>query len=70
MRSHSFTLCVSLPLFLQDEIKPTDGHEAQSGYEELYVCMSADTFDKIDAAISVIELLITSILVSQFLLRK
>ncbi|KAG7035824.1 bpb1 [Cucurbita argyrosperma subsp. argyrosperma] len=46
----------------KDEIKPTDGHEAQSGYEELYVCMSADTFDKIDAAISVIELLITSIL--------
>ncbi|KAG6605873.1 hypothetical protein SDJN03_03190, partial [Cucurbita argyrosperma subsp. sororia] len=49
-------------LLLPDEIKPTDGHEAQSGYEELYVCMSADTFDKIDAAISVIELLITSIL--------
>ncbi|XP_022943634.1 splicing factor 1-like isoform X1 [Cucurbita moschata] len=45
----------------KDEIKPTDVHETQNAYEELYVCMSADTFDKIDAAISVIELLITSI---------
>ncbi|XP_022153803.1 branchpoint-bridging protein isoform X2 [Momordica charantia] len=45
----------------KDEIKPTDGHETQNAYEELYVYMSADTFDKIDAAISVIELLITSI---------
>ncbi|XP_038901345.1 branchpoint-bridging protein isoform X2 [Benincasa hispida] len=45
----------------KDEIKPTDVHGIQNVYEELYVYMSADTFDKIDAAISVIELLITSI---------
>lgn len=45
----------------KDEIKPTDVHGIQNTYEELYVYMSADTFDKIDAAISVIELLITSI---------
>ncbi|CAK9314126.1 unnamed protein product [Citrullus colocynthis] len=45
----------------KDEIKPTDVHRIHNAYEELYVYMSADTFDKIDAAISVIELLITSI---------
>ncbi|KAJ7955397.1 branchpoint-bridging protein isoform X1 [Quillaja saponaria] len=33
----------------------------QSSYEELYVHISADTFEKVDAAVSIIELLITSI---------
>lgn len=66
--TYCFTLCFPHPPFLlQDEIKPTDGHETQSAYERLYVYMSADTFDKIDAAISVMELLITSISVSQLL---
>ncbi|PON65186.1 Polyribonucleotide nucleotidyltransferase [Parasponia andersonii] len=43
------------------EIKPSDGNKLLHAYEELYVNTSADTFEKVDAAVSVIELLITSV---------
>ncbi|XP_048327687.2 SH3 domain-containing protein C23A1.17 isoform X1 [Ziziphus jujuba] len=43
------------------EIKSSDGNKVHGAYEELYVHISAETFEKIDAAVSVIELLITSI---------
>ncbi|XP_021821408.1 splicing factor 1 isoform X1 [Prunus avium] len=43
------------------EIKPSDGSEVQGGYEKLYVHISADTFEKVDAAVAVLELLVTSV---------
>ncbi|XP_024024464.1 splicing factor 1 isoform X1 [Morus notabilis] len=43
------------------EIKPSDGNQIHSPYEDLYVHISADIFEKVDAAVSVIELLITSV---------
>lgn len=49
---------------MQIEIKSSDGSEIQGAYEELYVHISADTFEKVDAAVSVIELLVTSVSVS------
>ncbi|KAM1802747.1 hypothetical protein ACFX16_029010 [Malus domestica] len=39
------------------EIKSSDGTEIQGEYENLYVHISADTFEKVDAAVAVIELL-------------
>ncbi|XP_058787166.1 branchpoint-bridging protein-like [Vicia villosa] len=41
------------------EIKP--GTDVQCSYEEMHVNISADSFDKVDAAISIIELLISSV---------
>ncbi|KAK7317160.1 hypothetical protein RJT34_01151 [Clitoria ternatea] len=41
------------------EIKP--GTDIQCGYKEMHVNISADSFDKVDAATSIIELLITSV---------
>ncbi|VVA23268.1 PREDICTED: splicing factor [Prunus dulcis] len=35
--------------------------EVQGGYEKLYVHISADTFEKVDAAVAVLELLVTSV---------
>jgi len=46
----------------QGEIKP--GTDVQCGYQEMHVNISADSFDKVDAAISIIELLISSVTVS------
>lgn len=46
----------------QSEIKP--GINVQCSYEEMHVNISADSFDKVDAAISIIELLISSVTVS------
>ncbi|XP_048424953.1 LOW QUALITY PROTEIN: branchpoint-bridging protein-like [Pyrus x bretschneideri] len=43
------------------EIKPSDGSEIHGEYENLYVHISADTFEKVDAAVAVIELLVTSV---------
>ncbi|KAL6203801.1 hypothetical protein ACLB2K_027500 [Fragaria x ananassa] len=43
------------------EIKQYAGSEIQAEYEKLYVHVSADTFEKVDAAVAVIELLITSV---------
>ncbi|XP_024161172.1 splicing factor 1 [Rosa chinensis] len=43
------------------EIKQYAGSEIQAEYEKLYVHVSADTFEKVDAAVAVIELLVTSV---------
>ncbi|XP_056175915.1 uncharacterized protein LOC115670302 isoform X1 [Syzygium oleosum] len=43
------------------EIISADGSDFQGSYEEINVHISADTFDKVDAAVSVIELLVTSV---------
>ncbi|KAL9332853.1 hypothetical protein ACSQ67_002463 [Phaseolus vulgaris] len=44
------------------EIKP--GTDIQCSYKEMYVNISADSFEKVDAAMTIIELLITSVTVS------
>ncbi|KAK4263434.1 hypothetical protein QN277_028840 [Acacia crassicarpa] len=41
------------------EIKP--GSDVHGTYEEMHVIVSADRFEKVDAAVSIIELLITSV---------
>ncbi|GAU28656.1 hypothetical protein TSUD_159380 [Trifolium subterraneum] len=41
------------------EIKP--GTDVQCSYKEMHIKISADSFDKVDAAISIIELLISSV---------
>ncbi|KAM2506378.1 hypothetical protein EV1_028506 [Malus domestica] len=43
------------------EIKPSDGSEIHGEYESLYVHISVDTYEKVDAAVAVIELLVTSV---------
>ncbi|XP_010940320.1 uncharacterized protein [Elaeis guineensis] len=43
------------------EIMQSDIPEAQGAYEELYVNVSADTFEKVDAAVALIELLLTPV---------
>ncbi|XP_008812981.2 extensin-like [Phoenix dactylifera] len=43
------------------EIMQSDIPEAQGAYEELYVNVSADTYEKVDAAVSLIELLLTPV---------
>ncbi|KAI8025823.1 Splicing factor-like protein 1 [Camellia lanceoleosa] len=46
------------------EIAPSDGNEALVAYAELYVHISADTYEKVDTAVSLIELLVTPVSVS------
>lgn len=43
------------------EITSSDKNEAQGAYEELYVHVSADTHEKVDAAVGLIELLVTPV---------
>ncbi|XP_015581899.2 splicing factor 1 [Ricinus communis] len=43
------------------EISPSGGNDTQDAYEELNVHVSADTFEKVDGAIALIELLVTSV---------
>ncbi|GAV65889.1 KH_1 domain-containing protein [Cephalotus follicularis] len=43
------------------EVSPSDGNEIQDVYEELHVHVSADTYEKVDAAVALIELLFTSV---------
>ncbi|XP_058108524.1 proline-rich extensin-like protein EPR1 isoform X2 [Magnolia sinica] len=43
------------------EITLSDADEAQGAYEELYVHVSADTFQKVDAAVALVELLVTPV---------
>ncbi|KAF7807185.1 splicing factor-like protein 1 isoform X3 [Senna tora] len=43
----------------KDEIKP--GNDVPRSYEEMHVNVSADSFEKVDAAVSIIELLIASV---------
>ncbi|KAK4790787.1 hypothetical protein SAY86_031200 [Trapa natans] len=38
----------------------SDGSDFQGSYEEIYVHVCADTYDKVDSAVSIIELLVTS----------
>ena len=54
---------------MQVERKPSDWNEPHSSCEELYVHISADTYEKVDAAVSVIEVLITSVSVSFVILE-
>lgn len=51
---------------LQVEISTSDGN-VQGAYEELYINISADTYEKVDAAADLIELLVTSVSVSSLL---
>ncbi|KAL0459888.1 UNVERIFIED_CONTAM: Splicing factor-like protein 1 [Sesamum latifolium] len=46
------------------EVAPTDGKEIDNAYEDLYVHVSADTFEKVDAAVALIELLVTPVSVN------
>ncbi|KAL0389839.1 UNVERIFIED_CONTAM: Branchpoint-bridging protein [Sesamum calycinum] len=46
------------------EVTPTDGKEIDNAYEDLYVHVSADTFEKVDAAVALIELLVTPVSVN------
>ncbi|XP_057956416.1 uncharacterized protein LOC131149728 isoform X2 [Malania oleifera] len=43
------------------EITASDGTEIQGAYEELYVHVSADTFEKVDAVVALVELLVTPV---------
>ncbi|XP_008803653.2 proline-rich protein 36-like isoform X2 [Phoenix dactylifera] len=43
------------------QITQSDLPEAQGAYEELYVNVSADTYEKVDAAVALIELLLTPV---------
>ncbi|KAJ0253974.1 hypothetical protein HA466_0115660 [Hirschfeldia incana] len=43
------------------ELSPTDDNEIQTSWQELYFQISSDTYEKVDAAIAVIELLISSV---------
>ncbi|XP_020242354.1 branchpoint-bridging protein isoform X1 [Asparagus officinalis] len=43
------------------EITQSDATGPQGSYEELYVNVSADTYEKVDAAVSLIELLVTPV---------
>ena len=48
----------------QAEVRQSDIHEAQAAYEDLYIHVSADSYDKVDAAAALIELLLTPVSVS------
>ncbi|KAG9457730.1 hypothetical protein H6P81_002238 [Aristolochia fimbriata] len=43
------------------EITSADKNDTRDGYQELYVQVSADTFEKVDAAVALIELLVTPV---------
>ena len=53
-------------LHFQDEIKP--GIDIQCNYKEMHVNLSIDSVEKMDAAMLIIELLITSVIVSLVIL--
>ncbi|XAR60447.1 hypothetical protein NMG60_11033833 [Bertholletia excelsa] len=46
------------------EITSNDGNEVHGGYKELYVQVSADMYEKVDAAVALIELLVTPVSVN------
>uniref|UniRef100_A0A0E0LQ93 Uncharacterized protein n=1 Tax=Oryza punctata TaxID=4537 RepID=A0A0E0LQ93_ORYPU len=48
----------------KSEIRQADIDEAQGAYEDLYINVSADSYDKVDAAIALIELLLTPVSVN------
>ncbi|XP_027151078.1 splicing factor 1 isoform X1 [Coffea eugenioides] len=43
------------------EVTTPDGNETSGSYDELHVHVSADTYEKIDAAVALIELLVTPV---------
>ncbi|CAH8267242.1 unnamed protein product [Arabidopsis lyrata] len=43
------------------ELSPSDENKIQTSWQELYFQISSDTYEKVDAAIAVIELLISSV---------
>lgn len=47
------------------EINSSEGNEAPGAFEELYVQISADTYEKVDAAVALIEMLVTPVSVNQ-----
>lgn len=49
---------------MQVELSPSDENDIHTSWEELYFQISSDTYEKVDAAIAVIELLISSVSVS------
>ena len=51
----------------QLEITHSDKSEAVDAYEELHVNISADTYEKVDTAVALIELLFTPVSVSLLL---
>nr|XP_043613278.1 branchpoint-bridging protein isoform X2 [Erigeron canadensis] len=46
----------------ESEITSSDCNEAHDDYDELYVIVTAETYEKVDAAVSLIELLVTPVL--------
>ncbi|KAK1435206.1 hypothetical protein QVD17_00967 [Tagetes erecta] len=44
------------------EITSSDGNEVNGDYEKLYVLVTAETYEKVDSAVSLIELLVTPVL--------
>lgn len=55
---------IDFPSNLQVELSPSDENKIQTSWQELYFQISSDTYEKVDAAIAVIELLISSVSVS------
>lgn len=47
------------------EITSSDANEAHGAFEELYILISADTYEKVDAAVALIELLVKPVLGNQ-----
>ncbi|KAI3716514.1 hypothetical protein L1987_67436 [Smallanthus sonchifolius] len=46
----------------ESEITSSDGNEVNGDYEKLYALVTAETYEKVDAAVSLIELLVTPVL--------
>lgn len=46
------------------EVRQPDVHEAQAAYEDIYIHVSADSYDKVDAAVALIEMLLTPVSVN------
>uniref|UniRef100_A0A3B6TGE6 K Homology domain-containing protein n=1 Tax=Triticum aestivum TaxID=4565 RepID=A0A3B6TGE6_WHEAT len=46
------------------EVRQPDIHEAQAAYEDIYIHVSADSYDKVDAAVALIEMLLTPVSVN------
>jgi splicing factor 1 len=47
---------------VQREITQADINEAQTSYEDIFIDVIADTYDKVDAAVVLLEPLLTSVL--------
>lgn len=47
---------------MQREITQADINESLTTYEDIYIDVSADTYDKVDAAVALLEPLLTSVM--------